>query len=152
MTLFKSLCDILVVAAKNDVIALTKVITIKALGEYSNKGKFDYGNIPTYFKTSSSNGYVFWVPPLKKKFLQHIVKFEDTGLISLFFNANVGRCYTLGPPVLGGCNIMRFYCFISSLRPPFLLLGCKNHIIVKTPCLYIRTGSFALLLTVVMSP
>jgi hypothetical protein len=66
MTLFKSFCSILVVVAKNDIIALTKVITIKALGGYSNKGEFDYGNIPAYFKTSSSNGYVFWVRPLKK--------------------------------------------------------------------------------------
>jgi hypothetical protein len=39
MTLFKSLCNIPVVAAKNDVIAPTKVITIKALGGYSNKGE-----------------------------------------------------------------------------------------------------------------
>jgi len=28
-----------VVAAKNDVVAPTRVITIKALGEYSNKGE-----------------------------------------------------------------------------------------------------------------
>jgi hypothetical protein len=39
MTLFKSFCNIPVVAAKNDVIAPTKVITIKAVGEYSNKGE-----------------------------------------------------------------------------------------------------------------
>jgi hypothetical protein len=39
MTLFKSFCNIPVVAVKNDVIAPTKVITIKALGGYSNKGK-----------------------------------------------------------------------------------------------------------------
>ncbi len=39
MTLFKSFCNILVVAAENDVIAPTKVITIKALGGYSNKGE-----------------------------------------------------------------------------------------------------------------
>jgi hypothetical protein len=39
MTLFKSFCNILVVAAKNDVIAPMKVITIKTLGGYSNKGE-----------------------------------------------------------------------------------------------------------------
>jgi hypothetical protein len=39
MTLFKSFCNIPVVAAKNDVIVPTKVITSKALGGYSNKGE-----------------------------------------------------------------------------------------------------------------
>jgi len=39
MTLFKSLCNIPVVAAKNEVITPMKVITIKALGGYSNKGE-----------------------------------------------------------------------------------------------------------------
>jgi hypothetical protein len=37
MTFFQSLCNIPVVVAKNDVIAPTKVITIKALDGYSNK-------------------------------------------------------------------------------------------------------------------
>jgi hypothetical protein len=39
MTLFKLLRNIPVVATKNDVIAPTKVIIIKALGGYSNKGE-----------------------------------------------------------------------------------------------------------------
>jgi len=39
MTLLKLFYNIPVVAAKNDVIAPTKVITIKALGGYSNKGE-----------------------------------------------------------------------------------------------------------------
>jgi hypothetical protein len=39
VTLFKSFCNIPVVATKNDVIAPMKVITIKALGGYSNKGE-----------------------------------------------------------------------------------------------------------------
>jgi len=39
--------------------------------------------------------------------------------------------YAVGLLLLGIRSIMRFYCFISSLRPPFLLLGCKNHIITK---------------------
>jgi hypothetical protein len=39
MTLIKSFYNIPVVVTKNDVIAPTKVITIKALGGYSNKGK-----------------------------------------------------------------------------------------------------------------
>ena len=39
MTLFRSFCNILVVTAKNDVVALTKVITIKAVSGYSNKGE-----------------------------------------------------------------------------------------------------------------
>jgi hypothetical protein len=37
-----SFCNIPVVAAKNDVIAPTKVITIKAMDEYSNKGEYLY--------------------------------------------------------------------------------------------------------------
>jgi hypothetical protein len=54
-------CNILVVAGKNDVITPTNVITIKAFGENSNKGEFDYDNILFYFKTSHSNRYVFCV-------------------------------------------------------------------------------------------
>ena len=39
MTLCRSFYNILVVAARNDVVAFAKVITIKALGGYSNKGE-----------------------------------------------------------------------------------------------------------------
>ena len=39
MTLLRSFCKIPVVAARNDVIAPAKVIKIKAVGEYSNKGE-----------------------------------------------------------------------------------------------------------------
>ncbi len=39
MTLFKSFCDIAVVAAGNDVIAPTEVIAIGASGEYSDEGE-----------------------------------------------------------------------------------------------------------------
>jgi hypothetical protein len=39
MTLIKSFYNILIVVTKIDIIAPTKVITIKALGGYSNKGK-----------------------------------------------------------------------------------------------------------------
>ncbi len=39
MTLFKLFCNISVVATKNDIIAPMKVIIIKALGGYSNKGE-----------------------------------------------------------------------------------------------------------------
>jgi hypothetical protein len=39
MTLFRSFCNIPVVAARNDVVAPAEVITIKAVGGYSNKGE-----------------------------------------------------------------------------------------------------------------
>ena len=39
MTLFRSFCNISVVAARNDVVAPTEVITIKVVGGYSNKGE-----------------------------------------------------------------------------------------------------------------
>ena len=39
MTLCRSFYNILVVAARNDVVAFAKVITIKAVGGYSNKGE-----------------------------------------------------------------------------------------------------------------
>jgi hypothetical protein len=39
MTLYKSFCNIPVIVIKNDIIAPTKVITIKALGGYSTKGE-----------------------------------------------------------------------------------------------------------------
>ena len=39
MTLCRSFYNILVVAARNDAVAFAKVITIKAVGGYSNKGE-----------------------------------------------------------------------------------------------------------------
>ncbi|GJV58647.1 hypothetical protein Tco_1464747 [Tanacetum coccineum] len=71
MTLFRSFCNIPVVAARNDVIAPAKVITIKAVGGYSNKGEHlaimktpavtisrDYYNLPPQNNPEEYEGLV----------------------------------------------------------------------------------------------